>query len=216
MHVVIIQNAKHEPAGFIEELLKINGISYEYIHAYESNEVPSFKASHIIILGGPMGVYECKEYPQLVDEMEIIRKAIKENVPLLGICLGAQLIAYALDKSVYPFREEVGWFEVFKAEDDEFNEGMDRIVVFQYHNDTFELPDGAKLIFRGDRVKNQGFRIGNCVGLQFHVEMTEELVDVWTRDLEPEKREKIMSEIYRVRELNSICYKLLSKFINLG
>jgi len=215
MRVVIIQNAKHEHAGFIEDLLESYGVNYEYIHAYELNEIPRFEASHIIILGGPMGVYEHKEYPFLLDEIKIIREAYKKEKPLLGICLGAQLIAYAFGGEVYPYKREVGWSSVFKAEDDLFNKGIEKMEVFQFHNDTFTIPEKAKLIFRGNEVENQGIRIGNCIGLQFHVEMTEELIYDWMKYVEDEEREEIIKKMDVLDELNTSCKIIMERFLSM-
>ncbi|AEA46720.1 type 1 glutamine amidotransferase [Archaeoglobus veneficus] len=221
MKVVAIKHVPNEPMGLIEDILKEKGIEYEYVRVYETNELPEVKATHIVIMGGPMGVYEEKEYPFLSQEKEMIRQAFEDNIPILGICLGAQLIASALGKNVYPYKREIGWFEVEKANDDELIESLpDKMIVFQWHNDTFDLPDNAKLLYAGKDVRNQAFRVGNAIGLQFHLEVTPEIVRNWVEDeksLTQDEKEKIISETGRyINELNENCRKLVDAFLKLG
>ena len=220
MKVVAIQHVPTEPMGYIEDILKEKGIEYEYVKVYETNEVKVGDATHIVIMGGPMGVYEEKEYPFLVQEKELIRQAIKSGIPILGICLGAQLIASALGKDVYPYKQELGWFEVKKYEDDEVVRDLpDRLIVFQWHNDTFDLPDGAKLLYFGDEVRNQAFRFEKAIGLQFHLEMTPELVKIWVeneKNISEEEKRKILLESEKYIAIsNEYCKKLVESFLRL-
>jgi GMP synthase-like glutamine amidotransferase len=220
MKVVAIQHVPTEPMGYIEEILKERGIEYEYVRVYETNELKINGATHIVIMGGPMGVYEEKEYPFLAQEKELIRQAIKDGIPILGICLGAQLIASALGKDVYPYKREFGWFEVKKVEDDFVTRDLPKkLVVFQWHNDTFDLPDGAKLLYEGDIVKNQAFRVGKAIGLQFHLEMTPKLIETWVEDeknLPKDEKETIVAETEKyLDELNENCKKLVDAFLSL-
>jgi len=213
MRVAIIQHVKHEPAGSIETFLQKKSIQYEYFRVYDG-EFPESDFSHYVIMGGPMGAYEDDVYPFIRKEKELIRNAYKESKGVLGICLGAQLIASAFGKAVYPFRREVGWFEVERLEDG-FTEGLpDRVKVVQWHNDTFDLPDGAKLLFRGDSVPNQGFRLGKILALQFHMEVTEELLRLWARDegISPEERQNLLSGIDNIEEMNARFEILLERF----
>ena len=220
MKVVAIQHVPTEPMGYIEDILKEKGIEYEYVKVYETNEVKVSDATHIVIMGGPMGVYEEKEYPFLVQEKELIKQAIKSGIPILGICLGAQLIASALGKNVYPYKRELGWFEVKKHEDDEVVSDLpDRLIVFQWHNDTFDLPDGAKLLYIGDEVRNQAFRFEKAIGLQFHLEMTPELVKTWVENekniSEDEKRKILLESEKYIAISNEYCKKLVESFLRL-
>ena len=220
MKVIAIQHVSHEPMGYIEDILKEKGIEYEYIHVYEGENPELRDATHIVIMGGPMGVYEEDRYPFLAKEKEMIRQAFKRNIPILGICLGAQLIANSLGKRVYPYKKELGWFKVRKFEDDSVTKDLPEILtVFQWHGDTFDLPDGAKLLYAGDLVRNQAFRIGNAIGLQFHLEVTPEIVRDWVEregSLSDEDRKRIIAETdEHIDELLKNCRKLVDAFLNL-
>ncbi len=219
MKVIAIQHTPKEPMGYIEEILEENGVNYEYVRVYETNEIPFSFATHIIIMGGPMGAYEDGKYPFLKVEKDLIREALRDGIPVLGVCLGAQLIANALGGSVYPYKREFGWYEVERMEYDEVTEGLpDRMVVFQWHNDTFELPMGSKLLYVGGAVRNQAFRIGKAVGLQFHLEVTFDLLKEWLKDedLSEEEKERILKEGERyIQELNRNCRVLVENFLKL-
>jgi len=220
MKVVAFQHVPNEPMGLIEDILEEKGIEYEYVKVYETNELPEVKATYIVIMGGHMGVYEEREYPFLKQEKGIIRQAFKDNIPVLGICLGSQLIASALGKNVYPYKKEIGWFEVEKV-NGEVIEGLpDKMIVFQWHNDTFDLPENAKLLYAGKDVRNQAFRVGNVIGLQFHLEVTPEIVRDWVEDeksLSSEEKARIISEMDTyINELNENCRKLVDAFLGLG
>lgn len=133
----------------------------------------------LIILGGPMGVYEADKYPFLHKEIELIRKAYSENKRVLGICLGAQLIAKALGGEVIKggFGKEIGVEKVRNLSDFRklFGEELE---VFQWHGDTFSLPMNAELLAYNERYF-QAFKIGKILGLQFHVEVNAKMIEEW-------------------------------------
>ena len=139
-----------------------------------------------------MNVYEEDQYPFLRNEDLFIKEAIQRGKQVLGICLGAQLIAKALGAKVYraPVKE-IGWYEISLTEegvrDHLFSPFPRTFSAFQWHGDTFDLPNAAKLIATSRPVQNQAFRYGeNAYGLQFHLEVTEEMIQEWMNEYEEE------------------------------
>jgi len=130
----------------------------------------------LIIMGGPMSVNDESIYPWLTEEKQFIRDYLVTGNPLVGICLGAQLIASALGASVYPNPEpEIGWYPVFACENSQTNafEFPTEHTAFHWHGETFDLPDGATRLARSHGCKNQAFQLrDNIIGLQFHLETT--------------------------------------------
>jgi GMP synthase-like glutamine amidotransferase len=132
-----------------------------------------------------MNVDETDQHPFLAVEVDWMRRAVEAQTPLLGVCLGAQLLAKTLGAAVRPNGvKEIGWYEIdllAAAEADPlFGGGPSRATVFQWHGDTFDLPRGAELLATGRDCRHQAFRFGPCAwGLQFHVEMTAALIDCW-------------------------------------
>jgi GMP synthase (glutamine-hydrolysing) len=139
----------------------------------------------LIVMGGPMNVDETDKYPFLADEVDWIKKAVETRLPVLGICLGSQLLAKALESHVYPNPiKEIGWYEVEwlpATRDDPLFDGVSTpSTVFQWHGDTFDLPKGAARLARSTHCQNQAFRFGaTAYGLQFHLEVTAEMIDSW-------------------------------------
>ena len=149
-----------------------------YTRFYESAKLPdSSRVDLVIAMGGPMSVNDESEHPWLVQEKEFIRQAIRLGQPVVGICLGAQLIASALGSRVYPCRHtEIGWFpvEAVAADGDVF-QLPGGLTAFHWHGEAFDLPSGAVHLAKSDACENQAFQIGrNVVGLQFHLETTPE------------------------------------------
>lgn len=140
--------------------------------------------SGLVFMGGPMSVND--DLPWIPPVLELIRKSVAANVPVLGHCLGGQLMSKALGGSVgrNPVKE-IGWGEVQVADHpvarDWFGPGLDRFESFHWHGETFSIPPGAERIMGNRHCLNQGFVIGNSLGMQCHVEMTAELIDTWCR-----------------------------------
>jgi GMP synthase-like glutamine amidotransferase len=135
----------------------------------------------LVILGGPAGVYENHRY--LRDEEKLIKDAISKNVPTLGICLGSQLIASAIGGRVYKgSRKEIGWYTVELTNDgmnDIFKDLKKNITVFQWHGDTYDLPNTAVTLAKSEHYPVQAFRAGSAVGIQFHLEVLKDMVMDW-------------------------------------
>lgn len=172
------------------DLLAENNWTWKTIHAYQRDHVFSnlLDADLIIILGGPMSIYDeaCPSF--IKDEIDFIHQALIKEIPMLGICLGAQLIAAAAGARVYHAKQpEIGWYKVGLTEkgtqDPLFKESPNLFPVFQWHQDTFDIPVGAIHLVSSEPVCNQAFRIGDLVyGLQFHLEVTREMIQNWLRD----------------------------------
>ena len=183
MNPIRIHHLQHvylEGLGCIEQWITQNQHTHTATRFFENDKLPSLSEfDMLIVMGGPMGIYDDEEYPWLTEERAFIRQAIKANKTVLGICLGSQLIADAMEAKVYPNREkEIGWFDISLTPDgaqygllDGFDETFP---VFHWHGDTFDLPAGADHLFRSEGCLNQGFIHNNVLGLQFHLEVTPE------------------------------------------
>ena len=160
--------------------------------------------SHLVIMGGPMAVYESEGAPFLHFETAMIRGFILNNKPVLGICLGAQMIAYALKTEVYAGgTEEIGWCRVEITtegmEDPVFStlavNGEHFAEVFQWHGDTFDLPKKAVRLASSGVYPNQAFRYKeNVYALQFHIEVKPEMIREWFADEKGENSEKMFRQ----------------------
>ncbi len=198
MSILIIKNIESEGPGTIEDYLKRKKISYGIVELGAGEILPSLdNIDTLIILGGPMGVYEMDKYPHLRTCSRLIREAINREIKILGICLGAQMIAYCLGGNVFLGNEkEIGWHYIELT-----GEGIKdplmrqlaihptvgdfwrRFKVFHWHGDTFDLPADTVLLASSKIYKNQAFRYGNNVyGFQFHIEVTREMINEWFQD----------------------------------
>lgn len=178
MKVHVLQHVPFEGIGSMEPWLAAQQATIGYTRFYEPWSLPDTAGLDLIIaMGGPMSVNDEAELPWLSNEKRFIREAIQRGVPVLGICLGAQLIASALGASVYAGRQrEIGWFDI------EATPGTDdgflfpaHSTVFHWHGETFDLPKGAIRLARSAVCENQAFQFRqNVIGLQFHLETTPE------------------------------------------
>jgi GMP synthase (glutamine-hydrolysing) len=217
MKIAIFQHTKTEPPGYLEQVFSEYKIPMEFIRLYETGEVPGTDATNLVFLGGPMSVNDEREYPYLKAEKELIRKSVKNHQKVLGICLGAQLIAAAHGAPVYRFVNETGWHELRREPGATgiFSRFPDRFFVFQLHGETFAIPYGGKLLCNGERVKNQAFQIKNALGLQFHLELTGEIIDTWSRDLKKHHQEQIARDTPRyLADSNRLCRLVAEDFIH--
>ena len=182
-----------ESPGYFGTLLERQGVPFDVVCLDEGISVPedSGEAAGLVIMGGPGNVNEPTDWMQ--QELDLIRRAADQGVPVLGICLGAQLMSKAFGGEVYRGESlEVGWHAVERIADAGGQGWFDglpsRFEVFQWHEHTFTLPPGAVALARGACAEQQAFAIGNMLAMQFHLEMTPEsisgLVKRYPGDLE--------------------------------
>lgn len=186
MKFLFFQHVPNEHPGYIMEWAKQKQVDLTIIELWKPYILPSpnnFDA--LVVLGGPMGVYE--NFPSMADEISFIQSMSKINKPVLGFCLGAQLLAKALGADVYKNEKnghpvkEVGYYDLaltaFGLEDPLFQGFASPIKVLQWHGDTFDLPETAILLATSDDCKNQAFKCQKNYGLQFHMEFTPDMVE---------------------------------------
>ena len=182
--IVTLLHAFFEKPGYISNWAEQNDFEIEEIHCWKSPEYPDPRdVKRLLIMGGPMGVYETKKYPWLIDEIKFIRAVIDAGNKVLGICLGSQLISTAMGAKVYSNDQpEIGWFEIVwneAAYKHPLSYGVSsHSKVFHYHGDTFDLPVNAVLLASSRGCKHQAYALGNNVlALQFHMEVNHELLE---------------------------------------
>lgn len=181
---IVLRHTQAEGLGLLANALRDLGVHNRYLDVPRGDALPKDVRSvgGVIVLGGPMGAYESDQHGFLKTETAFIEKAIEAGRPVLGVCLGAQLIAQVLGARVYPGeRREVGWAPVELTEDgkdDPLFAGLgDAFTVFHLHGDTYELPPDAVNLARSPLYEQQAFRWGDTVyGFQFHLEFTEPMV----------------------------------------
>ncbi len=192
MTVLAVRHERQEGLGFLEKVFGEGKIPFRYLDVFENPDlsVDLSGASALIVLGGAMGVYETDQFPFLKKEIELLREALRQNLPTLGICLGSQLLAVAGGARVYRGpRKEIGWFPVRiepQAREDPLLKHLPtETMVFHWHGDTFDLPKGARPLASSERYTHQAFRLGEKAwGLQFHLEITEGMIQEWVEHAE--------------------------------
>jgi GMP synthase-like glutamine amidotransferase len=185
--VLALRHVRHEGLGLLADILSERGLPYQTLDLPQQahRDFQPGQWSGLVVLGGPMNVDEVDRYPYLAEEVRWIREAVSSGLPVLGICLGSQLLAKALGAQVSPNHvKEIGWYTVDwtagAAGDALFAGCAASPHVFQWHGDTFDLPEGAALLATSPRCRNQAFRFGPCAyGLQFHIEVTAPVIAEW-------------------------------------
>ncbi len=185
--VLVFQHVAAEPLGMLDPMIRQRGHRIRYVNfSRDPNAQPTVDRYHaLIVLGGPMVPDDTAGHPHLATEIRCIERALERDIPVLGICLGAQLLAHTLGAAVRPGSEwEIGWYPVGPGRDG----GADRLFaaltqptpIFQWHGYTFDLPAGAKHLARSAAYRNQAFRYADCAyGLQFHLELDRRLINRW-------------------------------------
>ena len=182
--VLLVQNTRIEGSGHLGQLLSDDGFDITSVHA-KHEEIPKTHFSFAVILGAPESAND--DLPYLIEEQKLIKNYVENSIPVLGICLGSQLIAKTFGASVYrgPITE-IGFYDDLTVKDNSklFDGFRNPFSVFHWHGDTFDLPSGA------ENYQNQAFQYQSAIGLQFHLEVNEQMVNLWL-DKTEEKLHKI-------------------------
>lgn len=232
--LLVLQHVPHELLGTLNPLLKKSGFRIRYVNfARHPDAQPSLDGyDGLVILGGPMSVNDTDRLPHLLTEMKLIEAALEKNLPVLGICLGAQLIAKTLGAAVYPNRDkEIGWYDVSPTdhaqEDPLLNAFAASEKIFQWHGETFDIPKSTHHLAFSSLCANQAFRYGPKVyGFQFHLEVDEPMIHRWLRVAENRREiaalggmidpEHIHEETpMHIERLHQLSTRVFGEFINL-
>jgi len=182
VRVHILQHVPFEGIGGMGSWLDSRDAVLGYTRFYESAKLPDVRGLDlVIIMGGPMNVLDERAHPWLMAEKMFVREAIDRGVAVLGVCLGAQIIADVMNARIFPNEfKEVGRLpiEAIKGSEDKFV-FPERMMAFHWHGDTFDLPDGALHLARSEGCENQAFQLGkNVIGFQFYLETTMETTEL--------------------------------------
>ena len=178
-----IYHVAFEDAGTLGPVLDARGINLTYLQAGVDDLSPAKHADLVLVLGGPIGIYEIERYPFLKDELAVIEDVLKKNIPIIGICLGCQALAAVLAARVYPGPQaELGWDRLTLTDEGKASPlgVLEGLHVLNWHGDTFDLPSGATRLASTPITPNQAFSCGpNVLALQFHVELPERDMERW-------------------------------------
>lgn len=194
MRIHVLQHVEFEGPAAIEDWARQSGHTITGSRLDEGDALPNLEAFDLLVMmGGPMSVNDEHRHPWLREEKALVRNAIESGRAVLGVCLGAQMIASAMGARVYRGSEkEIGWFPVRRVT----ASGMGALLPetftpLHWHRETFDLPAGAVRLAETDAVPNQAFQLGSAIGLQFHLEATpqsvQELVDNAGHEIESGK-----------------------------
>ncbi len=182
--ILIFRHLVNEGPGYFADFLKHHKIPYTLIAIDENQPVPESLdgVAGLVFMGGPMSVND--PLPWIADELRLIQQAFRKDLPMLGHCLGGQLISKALGGRIGPNPvKEIGWLPVRVSQDDAVRDWLgglpESFEAFHWHGETFSIPSGATTLLSSAECPNQGFVIGNTLALQCHVEMTAEMVRDW-------------------------------------
>ena len=190
--IIVLQHAPLETSGLLGTAIRAGGFAPRVVHGY-AGEVPADLqgARGLCILGGPMGVHDTRKHPFLARELRLIERALRAKVPVLGVCLGSQLLATALGARVRTAKaKEIGWYPLTLrpacAKDPLFS-GIDAFVPLHWHGDIFALPKGAVPLAASERTRVQAYRHDpRTYGLLFHMELTLPMARRWARAFKDE------------------------------
>jgi len=225
--ITCFQHVDNEGPGTLLEVLNSKQVDLRISKPFKGEAIPEFLGDGLIVLGGPMGVYERARYPWMEEELKAIRFCLDRSIPVLGICLGSQMLAHAAGAQVYRGAlPEVGWYPLHltpKGSSDPLLLGLPvNFEVFHWHNDTFTLPPNANLLGESEWYPHQIFKVGlNAYGFQCHLEITEEMARDWghtgSKDLTPQGGPTRPERIYeglgdKSVELKRLAEKVFTRF----
>ncbi|MEX0878792.1 MAG: type 1 glutamine amidotransferase [Thermoanaerobaculia bacterium] len=182
--ILAVLHTEAEPLGTLAPSLTAASLAVETRLAPEGLPTSIAGYSGLVVMGGPMGVHEAERYSFLRTELELLHEALAHRVPILGVCLGSQLLAAAAGARVYTGpAPEVGWLSVRRLADDPWLRGWpETLEPLHLHGDSFDLPVGAVHLASSALYAHQAFRVGSALGLQFHVEATPAMARAWLGD----------------------------------
>jgi len=215
--LLVLRHVPWEGLGAFAPLMDRRRVAWRYVDLFAGARLPDLRSARaVLVMGGPMGVYETARYPFLRQEIDAIGSAVRAGVPLVGVCLGSQLLAAALGAEVRPNSrgKEIGWVPVLRASAAAADPIVGRFApeetVLHWHGDVFEVPQGAVALAGSALTDCQAFRWGpSAWGLLFHVEADPPLVDRWLSEpsmraeaaaLDPGLPERILAEAPRLQE----------------
>ena len=224
MRIHHLQHVPFEGLGSIEPVLREKGHHLTATHLYHSQPLPVAEdIDWLIVMGGPMGIYDEQAYPWLKAEKRFIEDVISAGKIVLGICLGAQLIADVLGAKVYRNKyREIGWFNINRSPEAEgtilYKAIPAQAEVFHWHGDTFDIPEGARPLAESAACRNQGFIMDDrLVAFQFHLETTlksaKALIENGRDELDDSRyvqtETKMLSSLQRFSNINQIMRTVL-------
>ena len=195
--VIIFRFLAREGAGYLGEFLSAQNIAWQLVKVDESEALPAsiLAYSGVVLMGGPMSVND--DLPWIAPILALIREAIDNDIPVLGHCLGGQLISKALGATITPNAvKEIGWGEVKVSQNAAAKNWFGSIQTFNafhWHGETFSLPQGAIHLLASPYCQNQAWSIGKHIAFQTHIEMTTEMVQKWCEEGAPELSESAAS-----------------------
>ena len=220
MNIHILQHAEWETIGKLDVWFTNKKLSYSTSKMYKGESLPINKVDFLIVMGGPMSIFDDENYPWLKQERKFIKQTINSGAKVIGICLGSQFIANALGAKVYMGKEkEIGFFDIQNKNSHPITKGLpNSLEVFHWHGDTFETPKNAINLFSSELTENQGFIYDNrVIALQFHLEVgreeIEDFVENGIDELTPSTyvhhKNKILKQNYNFDKSNSYLFNIL-------
>jgi GMP synthase (glutamine-hydrolysing) len=199
--VTLLQHIHCETPGIISDCLQSANIDMRFVRTFERNPIPSNLDTQagLIVMGGPMSVYDHDQFPFLLEEQRLIEEALKDDKPVLGVCLGSQLLAATLGAEVKSgAQKEIGWHPVTLTEDAAtdalWKELPARFTAYHWHGDVYDLPQGAVSLASSELTPCQGFRYGaNAYGFLFHMEVTEKIIKNMVAEFQDELEEQCIT-----------------------